>query len=251
MTFILDLADATSDTSLPIIQSYQDLEAQILALPGLRGWWDATKSDYRVLTSGKISQLTDRSGGGRHMLQATDASRPTVGADYFVAGMDAAVCAGAQVMSCGNFFSAAAASNITLFEIYKATGEGSQVPASAASPNTLSAYSVSGGASVNCSGNSVFVTTPSLNTNMTIVHAMDTTNAFADVNGATNTSAGAPTANALPAAGATAFLGAYQGGALYLTGGIGQIMIFEADLRDTDGAVELLKLYAALRLATA
>lgn len=42
----------------------------------LQGWWDAADAASVTLASGKVSQLNDKSGNARHMLQATGANQP-------------------------------------------------------------------------------------------------------------------------------------------------------------------------------
>jgi hypothetical protein len=43
----------------------------------LQGWWDPSDSSSVTLSSGKVSQLNDKSGNSRHMVQATGANQPT------------------------------------------------------------------------------------------------------------------------------------------------------------------------------
>jgi hypothetical protein len=43
----------------------------------LTGYWDASNASSVTLSSGKVSQLNDLSGNGRHMVQATGANQPT------------------------------------------------------------------------------------------------------------------------------------------------------------------------------
>lgn len=51
-----------------------------LTLPGLKGWWDASDASTITLTSGKVSQWSDKSGAGRHASQATESLMPVVSA---------------------------------------------------------------------------------------------------------------------------------------------------------------------------
>lgn len=46
------------------------------SVTGLQAWYSARASDV-TLVSSKVSQWNDRSGNGRHVVQATDANRPT------------------------------------------------------------------------------------------------------------------------------------------------------------------------------
>lgn len=50
-----------------------------LTLSGLKGWWDA--SDTATITSAAtlVSQITDKSGVGNHLLQSVDANKPKTG----------------------------------------------------------------------------------------------------------------------------------------------------------------------------
>ena len=43
----------------------------------MAGWWDPSVSSSVTLSSGKVSQINDLSGNGRHMVQATSAQQPT------------------------------------------------------------------------------------------------------------------------------------------------------------------------------
>jgi hypothetical protein len=52
-----------------------------------------------TLVSGKVSQWNDRSSQANHLVQATDANRPTVGANAFATGKDGVVFAIASVTS--------------------------------------------------------------------------------------------------------------------------------------------------------
>jgi hypothetical protein len=45
-------------------------------IAGLSAWWDATVASSVTLTGGFVSQWSDLSGGGLHLTQATEASRP-------------------------------------------------------------------------------------------------------------------------------------------------------------------------------
>lgn len=46
---------------------------------GLVGWYDASDASSIASTSGKVTQWNDKSGHGRHLVQTTDANRPTTG----------------------------------------------------------------------------------------------------------------------------------------------------------------------------
>lgn len=50
-------------------------------ISGLRGWWRATPADVVLVSGDHVSQWTDRSGLGNHLLQTTDAARPRWVAD--------------------------------------------------------------------------------------------------------------------------------------------------------------------------
>lgn len=52
-----------------------------LEVSGLHSWYDFSDSGTMTLASGKISQITDKSGNGRHLTQGTDAARPTLTAN--------------------------------------------------------------------------------------------------------------------------------------------------------------------------
>jgi hypothetical protein len=45
---------------------------------GLAGWWDASDAATITSSAGKVSQWNDKSGGGRHLTQATSAAQPTL-----------------------------------------------------------------------------------------------------------------------------------------------------------------------------
>ncbi|HMO74100.1 MAG TPA: hypothetical protein PKD48_02020 [Sphingopyxis sp.] len=74
---------AADGSAMPKWHSLAAYEDAIAAISNLHGWYSAWSEDYRTDVGGKCSQLTDRSGNGRHLLQATDANRPPVSADYF------------------------------------------------------------------------------------------------------------------------------------------------------------------------
>lgn len=77
----LQLMDgAITDLTKPTLVTLESLEAQITALTP-RAWWDASNPAYRIDVSSAASQLTDRTGNGFHLQQATPANRPPVAAN--------------------------------------------------------------------------------------------------------------------------------------------------------------------------
>lgn len=74
---------AAEGSTMPRWWSHEAYEDAIAAIPDLRGWWDAMLPEHRIDVDGKCSQLTDRSGGGRHLVMATDANRPTIAENHF------------------------------------------------------------------------------------------------------------------------------------------------------------------------
>lgn len=50
-----------------------------LAIQGLYGWWDASDTGSITSSSGAVSQWDDRSGHGKHLVQATGTNQPTTG----------------------------------------------------------------------------------------------------------------------------------------------------------------------------
>ena len=51
-------------------------------LSGLVGWYDGADATTLVLTSGYLSQWTDKSGSGRHMIQPSAVARPLTGGAF-------------------------------------------------------------------------------------------------------------------------------------------------------------------------
>lgn len=47
------------------------------SLPNLAGWWDPSDASSVTVSSGLVSQVNDKSGNGRHFVQATSAQQPT------------------------------------------------------------------------------------------------------------------------------------------------------------------------------
>jgi hypothetical protein len=81
----------------------------------LTGYWDASQSSSVTLSSGKVSQLNDLSGNGRHMVQATGANQPT----YTTAaknGLNAMQFSGSQFMEPSSTWSQ---TDLTLFIVVK------------------------------------------------------------------------------------------------------------------------------------
>lgn len=73
---------ASASSVMPKLTRLAAYEAEIEDM-GLHAWYSPWNAAYRTDVGGKVSQLTDRSGNSRHLLQATDANRPLVSADYF------------------------------------------------------------------------------------------------------------------------------------------------------------------------
>ena len=67
-------------TALGTVASHRSVTATgPIPMTGLAGWWDA--ADIATITSsaGAVSQWNDKSGGNRHVVQATAAAKPTTG----------------------------------------------------------------------------------------------------------------------------------------------------------------------------
>lgn len=82
MGFIIRLNTTFTNARLPLFEDFDaaSLEAQILSMPTLRAFWDPSSSAHRTVSSGKVTQLTDRSGHGHHFVQATLGSAPALAA---------------------------------------------------------------------------------------------------------------------------------------------------------------------------
>lgn len=80
MSRIIQLDSTFTDNTLPVMKWLGDYETKIRALGNVAGWWDASSSAYRSIATG-VSQLTDRSGNGKHLIQATGANQPPVSAN--------------------------------------------------------------------------------------------------------------------------------------------------------------------------
>lgn len=81
----------------------------------LTGYWDASNSSSVTLSSGKVSQLNDLSGNGRHMVQATGANQPTY-ATAVKNGLNAMQFSGSQFMEPSSTWSQ---TDCTLFIVVK------------------------------------------------------------------------------------------------------------------------------------
>lgn len=245
MARIIMLDSTFTDATLPKFQSISLYEKRIKALPGMLGWWDATNPAYYTVVGGKINHLTDRSGLGKHAVQATDATRPTVSANAFKAGVNGALLAGAQWLDAPSVFDGA--SEVTLVQYFKTTDTSTiRVPSGALSSAVVASY-VSSAAQFVAVNGAIALAMQSLNVSASTILVADAASALLDVNSTTGAVA-APPANLFPAVNVGMSIGSYQAGHTFpFVGLIGHIMVFKNDLRKIAGAVQLLKDYAAYK----
>lgn len=92
------------------------------SLPSLAGWWDASNAGSITASSGRVSQLNDLSGLGKHMTQATGANQPLTGS-HTVNSLNAIFFDGSrQLVSTipSNF------TNVSVFAVFKITSIGTR-----------------------------------------------------------------------------------------------------------------------------
>lgn len=82
MPRLLSLDTSFADTTIPKLQWLDDYITRIKALT-VHAWWDMALPANYTAVSGKVSQVTDLSGNGRHLVQALDANRPPINTSYF------------------------------------------------------------------------------------------------------------------------------------------------------------------------
>ncbi|MDH7971763.1 hypothetical protein QH494_06165 [Sphingomonas sp. AR_OL41] len=248
---ILTLDSAFTDATIPLLNKLEDYEAQITALSP-RAWWDASNAAYRTDASGKCAQLTDRSGGGFHLVQATGVNQPAVTANYWGAlngvSRDALIFDGATdlfMQTAGNVFDSTNVWTEAMFIRSASTalavplGNGTQNWGYFQGPTNIQFPNTSG----------VPVATPTAGTNLALI---GTTNypgsgqmtATIDVNG---TAATLAMANA--AVGTNkAILGCTQASHVFKwNGAVAEAIIFKADLSGNAPAMAMLKAYFAMK----
>ena len=104
---IVRLNTVFGNKNLPVIidRDISALEAEILALPGLRGFWDMSDAAARTVSGGKITKIIDKSSAGNHLI-AESLTAPVVD-DSVLGGISSAYFDGAAGMfSEGDFFNA-------------------------------------------------------------------------------------------------------------------------------------------------
>ena len=107
---IVGVSSVTSAPTLPVTAN-------------LTGYWDASNASSVTLSSGKVSQLNDLSGNGRHMVQATGANQPT----YTTAaknGLNAMQFSGSQWMEPASTWSQ---TDLTFFMVVKFDASADQI----------------------------------------------------------------------------------------------------------------------------
>lgn len=105
---IIRLNTNFGNRKLPVIfdRDVSALEAEILALPGLRGFWDMTDGASRTVSGGKITKILDKSASGNHLI-AESTTAPIVD-ESILGGVSSAYFDGAAGMySVGDVFNAA------------------------------------------------------------------------------------------------------------------------------------------------
>jgi len=205
-------------------------------IPSLQAWYDFSDSNYLTLVSTAITQALDRSGNGSHTaVQGTATARPTftTGSQN---GLPVAVFDGGDTLALPSALYAITNGNSTIFTVAKRTTETasqecvlvfSQTGVTRTNQLTFSGTSGSVLYRNNTVANDV-TATGNTNTNYSILYGRHsgTTQAISVNNGTEVTNTNATNASTTD----MATIGASQGTALYLTGGIAEILVYNRAL---------------------
>jgi len=96
-------------------------------LPDLHAWYDASDECAVVSSGGKVSQLTDKSGNGRHATQGTPANRPSIGVET-VNGRDVVSYLAGTQMDLPEPFGISGSQNRSMFFMFRLDSEEGAVP---------------------------------------------------------------------------------------------------------------------------
>lgn len=209
----------------------------------------------------KCSQLTDRSGNGFHLVQATAASQPPVTTDYWGAlngvHRDAVIFDGATnflMETAGNCFDGTTV--WTEAKVLKGAASATAIAFSSKSASTSYGFYQNSG-TVFVANGLASVTTPALNTKAVMIGSFNypgSGNAalYNEVNGVTNTASVAIGTNApggtVPGTSVPAQLGSYNTSHSFkYNGGVAEIILFKADLSSNSAALTMLRAYFAMK----
>lgn len=242
MSRIIQLDSTFTDNTLPTMKWLADYEAKIKALAGIAGWWDVAAA-YRTIGTG-VSQLTDRSGNGKHLVQATAGKQPPVsaGAAGILIPRDALAFDGAtdRNMGCANFFDGSSTWSYVSYSKPMAAGVQSPISTSA-----LGAYFSSPAVTGYNNSGSVSPTGGILNKQCLLIDIVTTTDQYLECLDKSSTIAASYPA---PANATTLYIGEFVGSSSYKMNGLWfEAIVFKSDLRAIAGALALIREYFAYK----
>lgn len=251
MARIITLDTAFSDTTIPTLQWLDDFVTRIKAL-GPRTWWDMVYPANYTAVSGKLSQVTDLSGNGYHLAQATDANRPPVNTNFWgtVNGVNrgAAIFDGTTdlyLATASSPFDGTGVWTVASYGKQTTTGPGSQMTLSVQNASTFSVgYNAAGKAiAFNAAVTSAATLTGVATARIARMNYPGSGNAdyYLETNGVSVT-ANAVVGSNVPAG--NVLVGSNQFGRNFkFNGGLGEIIIFKGDLTATPASMQLVRDY--------
>lgn len=244
MGSIIRLNTQFNNNKLQTLQDYNTdtLKAQILALPTLRAFYDATDRTTMQLTGNRVTQLNDQSINQLHFVQSNTTNSPTYDAQAFghTGGL---VFSGNQWLTAANLFGGKQIGSIVVFA--KGANPGLSIIISSASNTAIALYTREN-AIVALNGGTG-ITAPNAHirpTNITLSY--DTTKKYANIEPSYEHSDTANSSGGVSINVSAANLGRWANNnesGKYI-GNIGHVMMFDEDLSANQAVLDLVNEYA-------